>query len=450
MNLKNIHTVFFVGIGGIGMSAIARYFLSMQKQVIGYDKTATPLTDELIKLGAVIGFQDEESFLEKFNLKPQDTLLIYTPAIPKTNTILQSLCAKGHKAYKRAEVLGFITESTFCFAIAGTHGKTTTTSILGHLMQQSNQPATTFLGGISENYQSNLIQNGLKITVVEADEYDRSFLKLTPNYACITSIDADHLDIYKESSELSAAFDIFISKIQPEGKLFLKKGLPFSGITYGTEEGADYQARNIRIKNGIYCFDLKTPKTSLLGLKFKLPGTHNLSNATAALAMAIEYGCDPRALADALYTYKGVKRRFTYQIKTKDFVFIDDYAHHPQEINAAHDAIQQMYPNQKALVIFQPHLFSRTRDFADDFAHSLAKFDAVLLMDIYPAREEPIAGVDSKWLLDKIDIKHKALVNKSTIVAEIKRYNYPILITMGAGDIGSEVKRIKKELVYAS
>ena len=309
---------------------------------------------------------------------------------------------------------------------------------------------TAFLGGISENYNSNLIVNGTEVTAVEADEFDRSFLTLSPDYACITSMDADHLDIYGDASELKKSFKDFTKKIKPKGKLFVRNGLPIEGITYGIEDNSDYTAQNIRIENGTYVFDVKTPITILEDFKFNLPGRHNLSNALIALAMSVEYGLPRPQLAKALASYKGVKRRFTYQIKTDDLVFIDDYAHHPEEINAVHHAVREMYPNEKVLAIFQPHLFSRTKDFADEFAKALSQFDEVILLDIYPARELPIEGVNSSWLLSKISNQNKALISKKSLIKNIKLSSAKIILTIGAGDIGEEVKTIKKALSIAS
>ncbi|MEZ4793719.1 MAG: cyanophycin synthetase, partial [Gelidibacter sp.] len=316
----------------------------------------------------------------------------------------------------------------------------------GHLLNQCNVPVTAFLGGISENYNSNLILNGTEVTVVEADEFDRSFLTLSPDMACITSMDADHLDIYGQAEELKKSFVDFSKKLKPNGKLFVKRGLPIKGITYGIEDNSDYSVQNIKIINGSYEFDVKTPTQTLHNFKFNLPGRHNLSNALIALAMSVEYGIPQQQLATALASYKGVKRRFTYQIKTDNLVFIDDYAHHPQEINAVHQAIREMYPKQKALAIFQPHLFSRTRDFADDFASSLSQFDEVLLLDIYPARELPIEGITSEWLLEKINNPNKKLISKSELIPSIKQSKAQIILTIGAGDIGDEVKHIKQAL----
>jgi UDP-N-acetylmuramate--alanine ligase len=343
-----------------------------------------------------------------------------------------------------------ITENTFCLAVAGTHGKTTTTSILGHLMHVCDVPLTAFLGGISENYNSNLILSGTEVSVVEADEFDRSFLTLSPNLACITSMDADHLDIYGDSSELIKSFEDFSKRIKSGGKLFVRNGLPLDGITYGINDNSDYTIQNIKIKNGTYIFDVKTPKAVLENLQFNLPGRHNLSNALIALAMAVEYGCPYQQLAKALASYKGVKRRFTYHIKTEDLVFVDDYAHHPEEINAVYHAVREMYPDKKVLAVFQPHLYSRTRDFIDDFAKSLSQFDELILLDIYPARELPITGVTSAWLLSKVNKKNKKLVSKDDLLKKIQESDAQVILTMGAGDIGEEVNNIKKGLSIAS
>jgi len=450
MKLNNIHNIYFIGIGGIGMSALARYFVANKKYVAGYDKTKTEITDSLEDLGIEIHFEDDIKQIDSRFLNSETTLIIYTPAIPKGHKELNYFFENGFEVLKRSTVLGEITKNTFCFAVAGTHGKTTTTSILGHLLYKCNVEVTAFLGGISQNYNSNLILSGTKVTVVEADEFDRSFLTLSPDMACITSMDADHLDIYGEAEELQKSFVEFSKKLKPNGKLFIKNGLPLKGITYGIEDNADYSAINIKISNGAYVFDVKTPNAILKNFKFNLPGRHNLSNALIALAMTVEFGIPHHQLAEALASYQGVKRRFTYQIKTENLVFIDDYAHHPQEINAVYQAVREMYPNKKVLAIFQPHLFSRTRDFGDDFAESLSKFDEIILMEIYPAREVPIVGVTSKWLLDKIDNKNKKLIQKSELISEIKKSNAQIILTIGAGDIGEEVKHIKNALSVAS
>lgn len=446
MNLDNVHNIYFIGIGGIGMSALARYFNANNKQVAGYDKTQTAITDGLVDLGVQVHFDDAIENIDQAFLNAENTLVVYTPAVPKGHLELNYFKTHGFKILKRSEILGLITENTVCLAVAGTHGKTTTTSILGHLMHECHVPLTAFLGGISENYNSNLILKGTEVSVVEADEFDRSFLTLSPDFAGITSMDADHLDIYGDASELKRTFEDFSKRIKPNGKLFVKNGLPLKGITYGIEDDADYTVQNIKIENGTYVFDVKTPVAVLENLEFNLPGRHNLSNALLALAMALEYGCSVEDLRKGLASYKGVKRRFTYQIKTDKLVYIDDYAHHPEEINAVHQAVREMYPNKKVLAIFQPHLFSRTKDFIDDFAKSLSQFDELMLLDIYPARELPIEGVTSEWLLGLINCDNKQVVSKAEMLVELKKSKADIVLTIGAGDIGEQVKFIKKTL----
>ena len=450
MNLKSIHNVYFIGIGGIGMSALARYFKFVDKNVAGYDKTETPLTQDLTKLGIDIHYEDNMELISSEYFDSDSTLVVYTPAVPNNHSEYQHFLGKGFDIKKRSEVLGLITMDTFCFAVAGTHGKTTTSSILAHLLKETGTPLTAFLGGISEDFNSNFLFEGTEFSVVEADEFDRSFLRLTPNVACITSMDADHLDIYGNGDELHKSFRDFAKRLKPGGKLFIRKGLPIEGITYGIEDDSDYCIRNIKIEHGTYIFDLNTPEATLSGVKFNKPGRHNLLNGLVAFAMAVESNSPIHLLAKALETFKGVQRRFSYKIKNEDFVFIDDYAHHPTEINAVYDAISEMHPNKKVLAIFQPHLFSRTKDFADDFAKSLSKFDAVILLDIYPARESPIEGITSDWLLKKIENPKKKIAQKAELIDEIKRQNPEILVTMGAGDIGLEVPKIKRELEYAN
>ena len=445
MNLNQIHNVYFVGIGGIGMSALARYFQNIGKNVSGYDKTQTMLTDELIAAGMDIHFEDN------INLIPADyyvenTLVIITPAVPISHSEWNFFLERDFVVKKRAEVLGIITKDTFCFAVAGTHGKTTTSSILGHILYESGADVTAFLGGIVENYQSNLIGSGKTVTVVEADEFDRSFLHLHPNIACVTSMDADHLDIYGDKNAIEDSFREFASKVVDKESLFVPKGLPLEGITVGINENAIYKAFNIRIEKSFYVFDVETPSEIIKDLRFGLPGRHNLMNAMMALAMAKTYGTPTASLAKALASFKGIQRRFSYQIRTEDLVYIDDYAHHPTEINAVHQAVRELYPDQKVLAIFQPHLYSRTKDFADDFAGSLAQFDEILLLDIYPARELPMEGITSSWLLSKIDNPTKNLISKSELIPAILASKAKIIVTIGAGDIGELVPKIKQAL----
>ena len=445
MNLKNIHNIYFLGIGGIGMSAIARYFASNGKKVAGYDKTPSPITEELEELGIAIHFEDAVKNIPISFLNKEETLVVYTPAIPKNQTEFNYFLDHKFTILKRAAVLGKITETTFCLAVAGTHGKTTTSSILGHIMAAVK--ATSFLGGIAENYNSNLILGSAEISVVEADEFDRSFLQLSPNIACVTSMDADHLDIYKNIEALNESFVSFSNKVSDT--LIIAKGLPLKGLTYAIEAAADYNAFNLKIENGIYIFDVKTPTSEIKNIEFHLPGRHNVMNALAALAMADVYGVSLENIKRSLSTFKGVQRRFSYKIKTTDFVLIDDYAHHPIAINAVENSVREMYPNKEILVVFQPHLFSRTRDFIEDFAAALSKFDDVLLLDIYPARETPIVGVDSNWLLSKIENEHKKLSQKHNLIKDIKNSSAKVVVMLGAGDIGVLVNEVASELLKA-
>ena len=447
LNLDNIQSFYFIGIGGIGMSALARYFNAQGKHVSGYDKTKTTLTSQLEDEGITINFKDDSSLIPSEVLGDREhSLIIYTPAIPKDHQQFEFLKNRDFNILKRAQLLGQISKEKFTMAVAGTHGKTTTTAILGHLLKETGAKVTAFLGGISEDINSNLIMQGDEVIVLEADEFDRSFLNIHPNYAAVTSVDADHLDIYGKKEELEKSFSEFVSQVSEDGKLFLKNGLPFKGLSIGIEDSSNYSAKNIKIENGTYVFDLVTPANTLEKLEFNLPGRHNLTNAVTALAMAIEYGSPTGHLARALSSFQGVKRRFNYKIKTEQVVLIDDYAHHPTEINAVHQAVREMYPNKKVLAVFQPHLFSRTRDFAEDFATSLSQFDAVFLLDIYPARELPIEGISSAWLLDLISNPDKKLVSKQDLSSEMKEKNYEINVMIGAGDIGEEVESVRKVL----
>ena len=445
MNLNQIHNVYFIGIGGIGMSALARYFKNIGKQVSGYDKTPTMLTDELIESGISIHFEDNIDLIPK-DYYIENTLVIITPAVPKNHSEWNYFLERDYQVKKRAEVLGIITKDTFCFAVAGTHGKTTTSSILGHILFESGADVTAFIGGIVENYNSNLIGSGKTVTVVEADEFDRSFLHLHPNIACITSMDADHLDIYGTSAAIEESFIEFASKVEDKSNLFITKELPIEGVTCAVNEDAVFKAFNVRIGNGSYTFDVQTPTEIIKDLQFGLPGKHNLMNALMAIAMAKLFGTPTDAIAKAIASFKGIKRRFSYQIKTDKLVYIDDYAHHPTEINAVHQAVRELYPNQKVLAIFQPHLFSRTRDFADDFAKSLSAFDEVVLLDIYPARELPMEGITSQWLMDKMTNNDKKLVIKNDLIPTILASDATVIVTIGAGDIGELVPTIKKAI----
>ena len=457
MNLNQIHNVFFIGIGGIGMSALARYFKNIGKNVSGYDKTPTTLTAELIQSGINIHFEDNIGLIPQ-DYYTENTLVVITPAVPSSHSQWHYFLERDFIIKKRAEVLGIITQDTFCFAVAGTHGKTTTSGILGHILYESSQDVTAFIGGIVENYNSNLIGSGKTVTVVEADEFDRSFLHLHPNIACVTSMDADHLDIYGNSAAIEASFREFAAKITDKSKLFVPFGMNLEGVQIeicdnNTDKAllqippSGIRGFNIRIENTSYVFDVQTPTEIIKDLRFNLPGKHNLMNALMALAMAKTFGIPNEDIARAMHSFNGIKRRFSYQIKTENLVYIDDYAHHPTEINAVNQAVRELYLNDEVLAIFQPHLFSRTKDFADDFAKSLSQFDQIILLDIYPARELPMVGITSEWLMSKMTNKNVKLVQKQDLINEILKANKKIIVTIGAGDIGEMVNDIKDSLL---
>lgn len=445
MERDQIENVYFIGIGGIGMSALARYFVTLGKNVAGYDKTPTTLTDDLSALGIQIHFTDDVKQIPN-NWDSSNTLIVVTPAVPKHHSEWKFFQENNFLIKKRAEVLGIITKDTFCFAVAGTHGKTTTSSILAHILYKSGVDVTSFLGGIVEGYNSNLIGNGTTVTVVEADEFDRSFLHLHPDLACVTSMDADHLDIYGDKASIEDSFTEFASKIHNPNHLFVANHLNLDGLTIGVNDESDFTAQNIKIQSNKYVFDVKTPDDIIENVKFALPGNHNLKNALMALAMAKTYGVSDKNIIDALESFQGVQRRFSYQIQSENLVYIDDYAHHPTEIDAVHQAVRELYPEQKVLAVFQPHLFSRTRDFAEGFAESLSQFDQILLLDIYPARELPIQGITSNWLLEMIKNDQKKLVEKADLISEILLTNATVIVTIGAGDIGAMVGSIKDAL----
>ncbi len=446
MNLNQIHNVYFIGIGGIGMSALARYFKTLGKNVSGYDKTETELTRELEESGINIHFEDSIAAIPVSYYK-ENTLVVVTPAVPVYHAEWNYFIERDFDIRKRAEVLGIITKDTFCFAVAGTHGKTTTSGILGHILFQSGVDVTSFIGGIVENYNSNLVGNGKTVTVVEADEFDRSFLHLHPNIACVTSTDADHLDIYGDKSSIEASFKAFAEKVEDKSKLFIAKGLNLDGVEVAVNDEASFKAFNVRIEKNEYVFDVQTPAELIKDLRFSLPGKHNLTNALMALAMAKSYGISNEDIRNALASFLGIRRRFSLQNRRDDLVFIDDYAHHPTEINAVYQAVRELYPNRKVLAVFQPHLYSRTRDFVDGFAESLSAFDELLLLDIYPAREVPIEGVTSQWLLNKIKNPNAKLVTKNELIAAVVKSDAKVIVTIGAGDIGELVKSIKDALL---
>lgn len=445
-DINHIQHYYFIGIGGIGMSALARYLKLLGKNVAGYDKTPSDITDALVEEGIAVTFTDDASTIPQEFFEVENVLVVYTPAIPRQSNLLYHFNENNYEVVKRAALLGEVTKNTLCLAVAGTHGKTTTSAILGHILAACDMPVTAFLGGIAENYNSNFISKGTSITVVEADEFDRSFLTLRPDIACITSMDADHLDIYGDVATIENAFAEFARLLPTKNALLLRKGLPLEGQIVAIEEPADFEAQQVRIENGSYVFNLKTPHLLLKNLQFHLPGHHNLHNAITALGMALLAGAPADRLPQALQSFKGVQRRFSYKIKSEKRVLIDDYAHHPTEIDALYQAVTEMYPQDRKLIIFQPHLFSRTKDFAEAFAKSLSRFDEVVLLDIYPAREEPMEGITSQWLLEKITAAKKQLAAKTSLAAILQQSNCRIQLLVGAGDIGAEVKRITKIL----
>ncbi|MFI5452413.1 UDP-N-acetylmuramate--L-alanine ligase [Pedobacter sp. UC225_61] len=450
MELATINRVYFVGIGGIGMSALARYFAKRGVVVCGYDKTRTNLTIELEREGILITYLDEESAVSVcFQKNHEDTLVVYTPAIPKNSNILNHFKNNGFSLKKRSEVLGIISQGMFCIAVAGTHGKTTTSSMIAHLLTDTGFDCTAFLGGITSNYNSNVLFGKNNVVVVEADEYDRSFLTLHPDVAVVTSMDADHLDIYGDESHLHESFHLFANQLKTDGKLFVKDGLPLNGITYSATENSALRASNIHVENGNFVFDFEDGYTTIKELNLAMPGRHNVENAVAAIGVALSLGIHPKSIKKAVASFKGVKRRFEKQVNTSKHIYIDDYAHHPEELRACFDAVKQLHPDKKLTVIFQPHLFTRTRDFADDFAKVLSIADDVVLLEIYPAREMPIEGINSQMLLDKITVVNKELCGKESVVQHIKNKNPELLLTVGAGDIDTLVEPLKNALNHA-
>ena len=435
--LKTYQNYYFVGIGGIGMSALARYFKASGKNVLGYDKTQTKLTHQLQSEGIDIVFEDSINSAIQ-NLSSENTLVVYTPAIKKLE-ILDYFNENGFQVLKRAKILGLVTENTNCIAVAGTHGKTTTSTLIAHLCKEANLPFSCLLGGIAENFKSNFLYNGSEFSVVEADEYDRSFLNLSPDWAVITSTDADHLDIYGDKNHIEEGFRQFGALVPNDKQLFIRKGIEIGRghITYAVNEEADYYSNNLRMDHDKIYFDFHTPKETIKDFVWEIPGIHNVENATVALAILNNLGVSFDVLKDALRNFKGIKRRYTKHIYNNGKIYIDDYAHHPTEINAVLGSVRRFYPDKKILVAFQPHLFSRTRDFADGFAKSLSNSDELILLDIYPARElqENFEGVTSDWLLEKVTLEKKEVSTLQDAFEKIKEKDFDIVLTVGAGNI---------------
>ena len=463
MNFNTIKNVYFLGIGGIGMSAIARYFHTQGVKVMGYDKTETELTKKLVEEGVEVHYRDLGSELANFGLDPKQTLVVLTPAIPKDHQEWTWLKQNEYTILKRAQVLGVITDAYRTIGVAGTHGKTTTSTLLAHLLKQSTVDCAAFLGGVSTNYSTNLLLHKNKNTstdaqymVVEADEFDRSFLTLHPSIGIITSTDADHLDIYGEHDALKKSFADYASQVREV--LFVKKELELyhdllgktqscTVKSYSIQQQADVYADNITIVGDTYYFDLCINEVKLEKLHLGIPGLHNVENAVAACAAALTAGVAAEELGNALASFSGVKRRFEYQLTASNIVYIDDYAHHPTELMAIIGSVKKMYAGKKVTAIFQPHLYSRTRDFVDGFAESLSLADEVILLDIYPARELPIPGVTSSLILDKITQPNKTLCAKQEVLSLLSQTNQEVVLTVGAGDIDTLVEPIRQFLV---
>ncbi len=450
MELHDIKRVYLIGIGGIGMSGLARYFHHLGCIVCGYDKTATDLTNELHNEGIQIIFDDNEEWIPmSFRSPDAGTLIIFTPAVPKDSAILNFFKNRGFELFKRSQVLGLISKGMYTVAIAGTHGKTTTSTMVAHILKDSGIDCSAFLGGIASNYHTNVLYGKTNIVVVEADEYDRSFLTLYPDIAVITSMDADHLDIYGDHSHLTDSFKMFASQIKEGGVLIHKKGLPLdTGYTYSITEVADATASNIRIENGSFYFDFSNSDTDIRDIQLGIPGFHNVENATAAIEAALRLGVSAGDIRNALASFRGVHRRFEYIVKNDEHIYIDDYAHHPEELRAAINSVKKLYPDKKLVTIFQPHLYTRTRDFADGFAEVLDMTDELIMLDIYPARELPIEGVTSEMILGKMQLKNKRLAGKQEAVEIIRNEKPALLLTVGAGDIDTLVEPLKNALTH--
>ncbi|PKQ60774.1 UDP-N-acetylmuramate--L-alanine ligase [Labilibaculum filiforme] len=448
MQIKDYKNIYFIGIGGIGMSALARYFYSIGKNVFGYDRMDTQLTAELTAEGIDITFQESVDQIPKIYQSKEDTLIVYTPAVPVNHPQLIYFQEQQFAIKKRSQVLGLLSDNLKGIGIAGTHGKTTVSTITAHIFKSSALDCNAFLGGISRNYQSNLLlSKDSPWMVLEADEFDRSFLQLHPQLAVITSMDADHLDIYGDKSELEKSFQAFVHQIKEGGILVHKKGLilthqGLTAYTYSLNEKADFYAENIHLVEGFYQFNLVHPGGVIKDILFSYPGKINVENAIAAASMALLCGVNADELKKALSTFKGVRRRFDYQIRTEKIVFIDDYAHHPKELWESISSVRELYPNKKITGIFQPHLYSRTRDFADGFASSLNLLDEVILLDIYPARELPIEGVSSEIILKNINVPAQ-ICGKNELLNLLKEKDFEVLLTLGAGDIDKLVVPIK-------
>ncbi len=452
-HFEGYKNIYFIGIGGIGMSALARFFKKIGRRVGGYDRTVNALTHELVSEGIEVIFEEEVAAVPLRFTNPGETLVIYTPAVPGTHPQLRAFLKNGFRVLKRSQVLGLITRDMNSICVAGTHGKTTVSTLAAHIFYNSRLGTNAFLGGISKNYQTNFLSNeASQLVVLEADEYDRSFLQLTPDSAVITSMDADHLDVYGTLEELVKEFERFAGRIKEQGTLIIKAGLPRPGelapgvkvYTYHLEKDADFYAKDIRLSQGLYRFDVVSPFGLIRDLQLGIPGLLNVENAVAAIALALINGVTPVEIKDALPLFRGIARRFDVLVDNPKLVYIDDYAHHPQEIRATLAGMRDLYPQLWITGVFQPHLYTRTRDLAPEFADALSEFDEVVLLPVYPARELPIEGVDSNLIADLMKDTKVCVIEKEELLTYLEKNKPRVLVTMGAGDIDRLVPEVKK------
>lgn len=447
-------SVYFLGIGGIGMSALARYFKAKGFEVAGYDRTRSTLTGELEQEGIGVHYEDSVDLIPESFRNVENTLVVYTPAVPASMSEFSWFRDNGFEVMKRSQILGEVTRMQRAICVSGTHGKTTTSTMISHLLHNSHVECNAFLGGISKNFSRNLLLSDKSdLVVVEADEFDRSFLTLSPYMAVVTAVDADHLDIYGTVENYRKGFEDFVSLILPGGVLLMKKDLPIEPklnkdvrlYSYSVEEG-DFHAANIRIGGGEIIFDFVTPEGVIRDIQLGVPVYVNIENGVAAMAMAYLNGVTEQEIRAAMKSFAGVKRRFDFHIKTKDFAFLDDYAHHPQELKSSIESVRALYPGKRVCGVFQPHLYTRTRDLADDFARSLSLLDELVLLDIYPAREKPIEGVNSQMLLDKVTIKDKCLSSKQGLIDCLSHKDFDVLLMVGAGDLDLLIPEVEKAM----